>query len=326
MNGDEICSDVEELEQGGVAELVDRMERTSGVKVTASSYRQYAGGQQYPMPRPDRWIRKGFSKVASALTNVWKPSPCLPQHAASSIPATGTTSAQTPSQHQILHLVACMHRDPVRKFVQQDRIEDLRTDRELLDFMRRGYVRQRKAFLRILSLKCVKGIYFVKLWLPVGGIVIVRHYGHCSDPCDCIPPPAKVEPSATAEYRFSPIVPKTRPPIPPEYLAEHFCNPSNAGEGDFCILNQVPKRTCGPLQGVLGDPAEGWGIYYDEVWDKDLITLALFIILAISTLLFGVLWAKYKFDVQGAFGISAWMASLGGMLLFVLVPRLEKIG
>jgi hypothetical protein len=221
--------------------------------------------------------------------------------------------------------MACMHRDPRRKFVQQDRIEDLTTDHELLCFMRQKHVRQHRTFFRLLSLKRVKGIYFVKFWLPIGGSVDVRPHGHCSEPCDCIPPLIKVEPSATAEYKCSPIPPKARPPVPPEYLAMLFYRPSEAGQDDIWLLNQMPKRTCGRLQGALGQPAEGWGIYYHESWDRDLITLAVFIILMLATLLFGVLWSKYQFDVQGAFGISAWMATLGGILIALLVPRLEKM-
>jgi hypothetical protein len=325
MNGDAIFSDVEELEQGGVAELVDRMERTSGVKVTASSYRQYAGGQQYPMPRPDRWLKNGIAKTASAFTKPSRPSP-LPQHSAPCVPIVGSSVTQNGSSLKVLHLMACIHRDSKRKYVKQDRIENVTTDRELLCFMRQKYVDQHRSTLRLLEIKQIKGIYFVKFWLPIGGSVDVRYHSQCSDSCDCIPPLAKVEPPETAEYKCSPIPPKTRPPIPPEYLSMLFYYPSEAAENDIWVFNQLPKRTCGQLQGEPGQPAEGWGIYYQEVWDKELITLALFIMLALGTLLFGVLWAKYKFDVQGAFGISAWMASLGGMLLFVLVPRLEKIG
>jgi hypothetical protein len=316
-------SDVEELDEGGVTELVAQMERSSGIKVLASPHRQYAGNQQYSIPRPDRWLRNGIIKLASVFTKSSKPSPCLPQHSATC--TLGSTATQHPVQQQILHLMACMHRDPLRKFVQQDRIEDLTTDRELLCFMRQKHVRQRRAFFRLLSLKCIKGIYFVKFWLPIGGSVDVRPHGHCSEPCDCIPPLTKVETSASAEYNCSPIPPKARPPIPPEYLAMLFYRPSEAGQDDVWVLNQLPKRTCGQLQGAPGEPAEGWGIYYHESWDRDRITLAVFIILVLATLLFGVLWSKYQFDVQGAFGVSAWMATLGGILIALLVPQLERM-
>jgi hypothetical protein len=253
-----------------------------------------------------------------------QPSSYLPQHSAPCTPAVDTTSTQTSTQQQVLHLMACMHRDPVRRFVQQDRIETLTTDRDILHFMRQNHVRHR-TISRMLSLKRVKGIYFVKFWLPIGGSVDVRHHSQCSETCDCIPPPIKVEPSATAEYKCSPIPPKVRPPIPPEYLAMLFYCPSEAGQDDNWVLNQLPKRICGQLQGAPGEPAEGWGIYYHESWDRELITLAIFILLLLATLLFGVLWSKYQFDVQGAFGVSAWMATLGGILIALLIPQLEKM-
>jgi hypothetical protein len=318
-------SDVEEITEGGVAELVDHMKRSSGVKVTASPYRQYPGNQQYIVPRPDRWLRNGIAKATSAFANS-KLSPSLPQHIAPCAPAVGAMSSQNLPQQHVLYLMACMHRDSVRKYVRQDRIENVTTDRELLCFMRQRHVHRHRSILRLLSLKRVKGIYFVKFWLPVSDRIDVRYHNHCTDSCDCIPPPAKVEPSATAEYRCSPIPPKTRPPISPEYLSMLFYSPSEAADNDTWVLNQLPKRTCGQLQGAPGQPAEGWGIYYHESWDRELITLAVFIILVLATLLFGVLWSKYQFDVQGAFGVSAWAATLGGILITLLVPQFEKIG
>jgi hypothetical protein len=295
------------------------------VQVTASPYRTHASNQQYTMPRPDRWLRNGIAKALTAFTKSSKPSP-LPQHGAPCTPAVGASFNQNSFQQDILHLMACMHRDSVRKYVQQDRLHNITTDRELLHFMRQKHVDKRKSILRVLSLKRVTGIYFVKFWLPVGGSADVRHHNHCSNSCDCIPPPAKVWPSANAEYKCSPIPPKTRPPITPEHLAMLLDYPSEAAANEVWVLNQLPKRTCGQLQGAPGQPAEGWGIYYRESWDRNLITLAVFIVLVLATLLFGVLWSKYQFDVKGAFGVSAWMATLGGILIALLVPQLEKIG
>jgi hypothetical protein len=301
------------------------MERSGGVKVTASPYQTPAGNQQYTMPRPDRWLRNGIAKASSAFTKSSKPLP-LPQHSASCTRAVCTTCNQPLLHRQVLHLMACMHRDSVRKYVKQDRIENVTTDRELLCFMRQKHICQPRSILRLLSLKRVKGIYFVKFWLPVGGSADVRYHHQCSDFCECMPPSVEVEPSPTAEYKCSPIPPKTRPPIPPEYLSMLFHYPSEVAEDDVWVLNQIPKRTCGQLQGVPGQPAEGWGIYYHESWDRELITLAIFIVLVLATLLFGVLWSKYQFDVQGAFGVSAWMATLGGIFIALLVPQLEAIG
>lgn len=318
-----LFDDVEELADGGITKLVVHIKRSSGIDVSASPYSQYAGNQQYRVPRPGRWLRSGFTRLTSAFGSASgtasSSTPSLPQHNARSAPAEATVTTQKSGSRQNLHLMACMHRDQKRKIVKQDPIEDVTTDRELLYFMRQQHVSHRGRVLGRLSLKSVKGIYLVKFWLPMGGSVDVRHHSECSTPCDCIPPPAKVEPSATAEYRCSPVPPKVWPPIPPRYLTMLFYNPTEVHEDDTWVLDQLPKRICGRLQGAPGQPAEGWGIYYQEGWDKKLIVLIVFLIFVLASLLFGVLWSVYQFDVQGAFGVSAWVATLGGILIALLI-------
>jgi hypothetical protein len=263
--------------------------------------------------------------MRTAFQGAARASPSLPHHNTSSSIALGSATAQSSSDRQTLHLMACIHRDPLRKSLQQDRIDGITTDPQILSFMRQQYIRHRGRTLNILSLKRVKEVCFVKFWLPMGGCVDVRQHDRYCVTCCCMPPQDKVEPSSTAEYKCCPIPPKTLPPIPPEYLAMLLYHPSEAHEDDTWILNQLPKRICGLLQGAPGEPAQGWGVYYREGWDRELITLAIFLILVLATLLFGVLWSKYKFDVQGAFGVSAWVATLGGILITLLVPRLEKM-
>jgi hypothetical protein len=97
-------------------------------------------------------------------------------------------------------------------------------------------------------------------------------------------------------------------------------------ESDTWILNQLPKRTCGELAGRIGVPAEGWGIYYQEGWDRDVITLAILVVFIVASLLFGVLWSRYRFDVQGAFGVSAYMIACCAVLVPFAVTRAEKLG
>jgi hypothetical protein len=96
-------------------------------------------------------------------------------------------------------------------------------------------------------------------------------------------------------------------------------------EKDIWILKQLPKRICGQLQGRIGQPAEGWGIYYQEGWDRDVITLAIFVVFAVASLLFGVLWTTFQYDVQGAFGVSAYMVATCAVLIPVVVTRVEKM-
>jgi len=305
------------------------MRRTSGAKVRVSTHSHQSGNQQYIAPHPIQWIRKAVTSIFVGSSR--RSSSCLPQH---NTPCTATSTTNNPQpQQSILHLLACMHRNRLRKVLQQERIEDVTTDRALLCFLRKQYLRHRGRFLHMLSLKSVKGISFVKFRLPIGGSVDVRHHDPCcvtnntgKVSCECIPPPPKVEPSPGAEYRCIPGPPATYPPIPPVYLASLFTCPTDVHEKDTWILDQLPKRTCGELRGEVGQPAEGWGIYYDEGLDRDTLALTVLVVFLIASLLFGVLWSRFQYDVQGAFGVSAYMVACCAVLLPVIVTRLENKG
>jgi hypothetical protein len=160
----------------------------------------------------------------------------------------------------------------------------------------------------------------------MGGSVEIRHHDLCCkfSPCECLPPESKVEPAPQAEYRCRPIPPKTSPPVLPEYLTHLFNSPCVINENDTWILDQLPKRTCGELHGRVGDPAEGWGIYYQEGWDRDKVTSILFILFLLGSLLFGILRSKFEMDVQGAFGVSAYMISACAILISLIATKLDK--
>ncbi|CAN9254485.1 unnamed protein product [Alternaria alternata] len=327
--GDSLHSDVSELRKGGVEELTSHMQRTSGAKVLASPHSHQSGNQKYVMPNPTQWIQKAFTSIFGGSAK--KSAACLPQHNTS---CTSTTTANAPPpQRGILHLLACMHRNRLRKDLKQDRIEDITTDRALLCFLRKQYRLHRGRFLHALSLQSVKGISFVKFRLPIGGSVDVRHHDPCCvadttgpKTCECIPPPPKVEPSPGAEYRCIPGPPATYPPIPPVYLASLFTCPTDVHEKDTWILDQLPKRTCGELKGQIGQPAEGWGIYYDEGLDGDMLAWTILIVFLVASLLFGVLWSKFQYDIQGAFGVSAYMVACCAAVLPVIVTKLGNKG
>ncbi|CAN9248391.1 unnamed protein product [Alternaria alternata] len=327
--GDSIYSDIMELREGGIAELVDRMQRSSGVKVHAAPHNRQSGNQQYIVPRPDRWLRNAITKLGTVFGGSSKSPPsCLPQHNSPYATTSCSTSTNPSTTKKILHLSMCMHRTRRRKIVKQDRVDEITTDRTLLRFLQRQYATHRGRFLNIARLKTVQRIVFVKFRLPMGGSVDVQHHLYCiADPanwkyCECTPPPNKVG----VEYEYSPSPPKTHPPIPPEYLASLFTCATDVHEEDDWILNQLPKRTCGVLQGQKGQPAEGWGIYFLEGWDREIISLLVLFIFFLASLLFGVLWWKFQFDLQGGFGVSAYMMAVCTIVISVVVTRLENKG
>ena len=157
----------------------------------------------------------------------------------------------------------------------------------------------------------------------MGGNVEIRYHEPCcnSRPCECLPSEDIVEPSPQAQYRCKPGPPATYPPILPDYLLHLFTSPSCINENETWILSQLPKRTCGQLHGTPDQPAEGWGIFYQEGWDMLKIVWLFIILFILGSLVFGVMWSIYQKDVQGAFGISAWWVTAGGSMLALLAIR-----
>jgi hypothetical protein len=310
------------------------MEASSGMKVAVSGYSQQSGDQRYTLPRHFTWFGRsnGACHTNQAANNP------APSSTSSTSASTATcTSTQGSSVHkQMLYLMACMHHKRSSKILQQDRIENVATDCELIRFLRCQYRKRRSRLRSFLSLKTVQGIHFVKFHLPMGNNVIIRPHGVSCLPsdnlptaaptsmCECLPPRTRVEPTDTAEYHCQPVPPKTFPPVPPEYLLSLFTCQEQPHKMSRWIVEQLPKRKWGELFGKPEQPAEGWGIYYKEGWDTELIAIVVFLLLSAS-LLFSVLWTALRDDIQGAFGVGSWMVGIGGALLAVIFTQPDSV-
>jgi inner membrane protein involved in colicin E2 resistance len=70
------------------------------------------------------------------------------------------------------------------------------------------------------------------------------------------------------------------------------------------------------LYGKAGEPAEGWGIYFREGFDRD-ITFGIVVLVILSTC-FAVVWAVLKRDIQGAFAVASFLVAVCGMVMTLL--------
>ncbi|PVI00188.1 hypothetical protein DM02DRAFT_494166, partial [Periconia macrospinosa] len=303
--GERFVGDFIEHKTNGIANMITRMQQSTKATVTSVTSEPEKTSPNPTGQHPGLWLRNGLTSLVGSFNKQSKQC-ALPQHT-SNATASSSTPNQNAPQRQMLHLLSCMHAGRFRKSLAQDRIETFNTDRQLFSFISRKFCAHRGRFKNLLSLKTVKGIYFTKFRLPMGGSVELRAHDPCCanpQPCECIPPPSRVEPSPSAEYRCIPGPPSVWPPIDPHYLSHLFKDPSCINENDTWILDQLPKRTAGELYGSVGKPADGWGIYYEEDWDRDIITVVVVSLFIISSLVFGVAWSYFKMDVQGAFGVS----------------------
>lgn len=301
------------------------MEALVNGRVTSTQYSPNSTNQKAIHPQPRLWLQRIFSILGMALKGVPKPD-TLPQHNLNS------TAIQSPQgmpleSPKILYLLACMRSAQLGKTLHQGCIDDIDTDRKLFCFLRQVFQNYRGRVRSLLSLKKVKGIHFTKFNLFAGGSVEVRHHSHCCENiCECIPPQSRVEPSDQAEYRCKPAGPlRSGPPILSDILEHFFSRPSCIPEHNVSILNRLPKRICGELQGSMVEPAEGWGIYFQEGWDGDIITMVAFTIFLIGSLLFGVLWSCFKMDLQGAFGVSAYIMTANAIVISLVATKAGKL-
>jgi hypothetical protein len=105
----------------------------------------------------------------------------------------------------------------------------------------------------------------------------------------------------------------------------HMLNsPDCPSEQGTSILEQLPRRTCGQLAERTDQPAEGWGLYYQEGVDFDMIIGVVFGIFLLASLLFGILWTKLEMDIQGAFGVSSYMVAGSGISMAWLASRAKN--
>jgi hypothetical protein len=102
-------------------------------------------------------------------------------------------------------------------------------------------------------------------------------------------------------------------------------DPDHIGDAQTLVFDQLPKLVCGELRTKANQKIEGWGIYFEDGWDFSKLTSILLIVLLVGSLLFGVLWSVLEHDLQGAFGISAYMVTAAGVVVAWLATRPENM-
>lgn len=107
-----------------------------------------------------------------------------------------------------------------------------------------------------------------------------------------------------AEYSFEPS--DLLPPVGSHYLLHLFKHPEDY-DGELITYLRAPKKN-GRLQ--LG---VGWGINLVEGFLADKVWIWMSAMFAIGSLIFSVVYAVKKHDVQGAFGVAAWIVTLGAL-------------
>ena len=196
---------------------------------------------------------------------------------------------------------------------QQDLPNRVINDKQLFHLLRKTYASERRVFMHRFWPKTVIRVSLAYFLVDLSEYVELKHYAcHAGgDNCRCIPPPDMIRPSNNAQYDCLPREPRVKPPIGPNYLTHYFQNPHCIkSEKLVCTLNQVPKRV-GPCMAKSGtERVDGWGIEFDEGWDRGRLRNFVFGLITVGSLIFAILWSALKKDTQSAFGISGFIVGI----------------
>ena len=98
-------------------------------------------------------------------------------------------------------------------------------------------------------------------------------------------------------------------------MAHLFHHPEDANELAITCLRSPKKRrnmlTVCSKQGT----SLGWGIHIVEGWVVSRVWFLMLMLFITGSLVFGICWAILEHDLQGAFGVAAYIISLMALLV-----------
>ena len=322
-------------------------------KVTVTRYRPGVKAQKYAI-RVSTWMHHVSSMLLAMFPWYNQNSPGLVRYNTGNTAPTANTKKPSNPQQQLntVHLMSCVHRRRDDPTLLQIDVHDINSDRELFSLLKAKVSRRHNRFFRAFSCRSIQGIFFIKasneskskhaahrliqiqFLLETDERVEIRdHNESCASRistesyCECLPPIHIVEPYINAEYRCNiPCPPNTWPPIGSSKLLHMLKCPETITKDYTWVLHRVPKRIAGKLSGAGDQPADGWGFYFQEGWDFDVPVTISFFMLVLGSLVFAVCWTVLESDIQGAFGVSAYMITAWGLIVAFSMSQTGKAG
>lgn len=123
------------------------------------------------------------------------------------------------------------------------------------------------------------------------------------------------------EYSF--LLSDLIPPVGERYLMHLFHHPEDY-EDELITYERLPKKRGMKLRvGQRADVGIGWGIHLVEDFLAYKIWSFFTSFFVVVSLIFGIVWAARKGDVQGAFGVAAYISALSTMIIGCCIAYLE---
>ncbi|KAI1122390.1 hypothetical protein F5Y10DRAFT_76075 [Nemania abortiva] len=261
------------------------------------------------------WITSRFMGERLGTSNIT--STHLPLH---------NTNAQTnissiPLNRGNLHLLLCVEKGDFETKLHQEIIDGYSNDKDMFRFLHKKYHHSYQKFKTWFTIRGISQLSLTRFKVDLGSFAEAHaHASICNPSCVCLPPKNRIG----VEYRCDPA-PETDPGYVPAIgsarLTHYFRNPECVNDRQTTIYTQLPKRIVGELLASETKEELGWGIHFQAGWHWRTIYVILVVFLFCFSLIFGIVWSISKTDIQGAFAISGFWLTSGGILLGYLAIR-----
>jgi hypothetical protein len=211
-----------------------------------------------------------------------------------------------PQPPEPLYLLLCYNEGVYASKLLQIEVCGLQSDKELFQALKTAYRSIRGKWRTLVLFRTLKGIRFVKFEMFRSQAVDIRN---SQIDKEILPPLERIE------YIYKPAPAEVIPPVGENYLKHRLQHPDHAEDDPVC-LNRFPKKLREKLAICSGQLSEvGWGLHLEEGWDHKKTWIVGFVIFALGSIVWGVLWTVFEHSIQDAFAVSGYMIALAGLTI-----------
>ena len=305
--GHHLYDDFQEIQPGAIAklqqDLYERYENTN--KGVNSGGSESSGNSQDGKGRNSKG---SFGQWWLCWRSSGGRSPTLPLHQDQNLPSQdpGIALATCPSEKVFL-LLCIPHRKWATKLVYMD-FCTLLSDQLFFAELQTQYKSMQGKWRPWFSLKQLMCINFVQFELHKNELVDIRM-------TNALPPETR------DDYRYRPAPPEHMPPFGKNLLMHLYEHPEDADDDAFC-LDRIPKKLRERLVRPQRSSEVGWGVHLNE--GLNLKKMCIFGLLGLFfSASFGVIWSVKRDDVQGGFGVAAFVTAALTFTIGIVQATLE---
>ncbi|KAF1811209.1 hypothetical protein P152DRAFT_376035, partial [Eremomyces bilateralis CBS 781.70] len=327
--GEELYDDFIEVRPGAAAELEAKLKSIGTRTLPTTSHTSQASPGSSNSSSPISASSSAFNSVPSSATSIGSLSsfPSNLNTPTSNRPKPNLSSNRRPRYLPYppttpLWLLTCANEGKWTPKVTHLDVHPalIRSDRDLALALRDHYARLHHRWPKALKLRGLSSIHFVQFELHRNRFADIRKVPDVppAPPLASRDQPAVAEPLSSASYQgcATAMDPSYEfettdliPPVGSHYLMHLLRHPSDY-DGELIAYLRTPKR-----RGRL-DVGVGWGIALVEGYLPLRVWGMLVVLFVLGSLVFAVTWTvRSKGDLQGAFGVAAWVSTIAALTL-----------